>query len=364
MENVVIIPVGTDYTEFMSLPSGVHKNSRYYNLMQGRSFAEANLCKKDGCIYYSHRVFKIKKSKNGFYRQNTSKNGFTLDEKGKLSVWYGKNIFELQNIWAVFSHFNMNWLNAKLVPYITKTIAAKILTGKLTGNLDVVKAYIKMMRLNCSPKFMLQAIEENCYVKPQLLSMLAVAKDQNHLLEKIIKEKEKDTQSYLLNDLVKQAHILDKKVDYTWSYKRMHEEHQQWTKEIMEAEMIDMEDITARWALPYLEFKYPGFTLLTTKKEVYAEGKIMNHCVYTNYWSNVQHGNYLVYQVDFFDERATLGLNVYYEIKYNQCYGYTNKSISNNLKDHVDNFIQELNIFHKQKLQPWMAETAKLEQYL
>jgi hypothetical protein len=164
MENIILEPVPQEYVDFMSLPMGVYKNIQYYNNIQGKSFAEANLCKKDGCTYYSYVIFKVKKSKNGYYRQNTQKNGFTLDQKDKLSIWYGKNIFEVPGVSQVFKHMNLNWLNTKLMPYVTKGIAEKLFANKITNNTDLVKAYIKVMRLNCSPKLLYHVIEnKNIY---------------------------------------------------------------------------------------------------------------------------------------------------------------------------------------------------------
>jgi hypothetical protein len=180
--------------------------------------------------------------------------------------------------------------------------------------------------------------------------MLSVAKDQDHYLQKCIRESGSfpETDSFYLTDLIKQAQILGRQIDFTWSHNRIKEEHQNWTKEIMEVEVNDMVDITAESTLPFLEFKQDGFKLLTTKKEVYAEGKGMNHCVYTNYWNSVQSGHYLVYQVDWCGERATLGCYMGDTITLNQCYGYGNKGISSTLNDKVDSFLSNLNKWVKQ----------------
>ena len=352
MENIVLQPVQQEYTDFMSLPMGVYKNIQYYNGIQGRGFFESNFCKKDGCMYYTHTVFKVKKSKNSYYRHNTTKNGFTVNEKGKLSVWYGKTIFDIPGIWKLFEHLNMNWLSSKLINYITKGIAEKILNGKITNNTGVVKAYIKAMRLDCSPSLLLTVIETDIYNKPHLLQMMLVAKDQNHFLTKCLDKckEEYPTESYLLTDLIKQAYILEKKIDYNWSENRIREEHSKWTKEIMEIEVKDMQDVVSEAALRFSGFKSDGFKLLTTKKEVYAEGKEMGHCVYTNYWSSVLNGHYLIYQVEWFGERATLGCYITDgKITVNQCYRHSNKSISNGLSDWINTiFIPHLNLWVKE----------------
>jgi hypothetical protein len=352
MENVVLQPVQQEYVDFMSLPMGVYKNIQYYNTMQGRAFFEANLCKKDGFTYYTHTTFKVKKSKNGYYRQNSQKYGFTLDQKGKLSVWYGKNIFEIPGIHAIFNHMNLNWFNVKLIPYVTKGIAEKMLTGKISNNTDLLKAYIKVMRLNCSPKLLHSVIEGGHYSKPLLLQMISVAKDQNHFLEFCLNEASSDEirLNYFITDLVKQAQILGRQIDYMWSSKRMQEEHTKWTKEIMDVEVNDMKDVVSKTSVKFSEFKCDGFKLLTTKKEIYTEGKVMNHCIYTNYWSSVQNGNYLVYQVDWFGERATLGCYMSDEkITVNQCYRHSNRAISSGLTDLINTiFINSINRWAKE----------------
>jgi hypothetical protein len=209
--------------------------------------------------------------------------------------------------------------------------------------MELVKAYIKVMRLNCSPKLLYNIIEAGVYNKQLLLLMMSVAKDQNHFLEYCMSVDPEKQTSYFLMDLVKQAQILDKKIDYTWSSKRLHEEHQVWTKEIMEVEVKDMQDVVAENTLNFTEFTHPGFTLLTTKKELYAEGKTMNHCVYTNYWNSVYHGTYLVYHIDLYGEQATLGCYISDTITYNQCYGYSNRSVSTAIKEEVAIFLDAIN---------------------
>lgn len=348
MENIVLQPVPQECTDFMSLPMGVSKNIQYYNSIQGRDFWEANLCKKDDCMYYTYNIFKIKKSKNGYYRQNKQKFGLTFNEKKKLNVWFGKSIFEMPGINLLFNHLNLNWLNSKFQAYVTKSIAEKILSGKITNNIDVLKAYIKVMRLNCSPKLLYNVIDRGDYAKPLLLQFMAVAKDQNHLLEYCLKSDETKPTSYIMMDLVKQAHILDRKIDYMWSIKRMEEEHIKWTKDIMDVEVNDMEDVVIDRLLPLKEFNASGMTLLTTKKEIYTEGKSMNHCIYTNYWSSVERGHYLVYHVDFFGEQATLGCYIADKISFNQCYRNANRPVSEELKKYVEGVIADLNVYAKQ----------------
>ena len=101
--------------QFLDMPAGITKNIKYHSQMTGRRFTESNICYKDGNIYYAVNDLVIKKGKAGsYYVKQGSKDGFTIDEKGKMKVWYNKTIFQIPYIADVFKHFNFNWFNEKL----------------------------------------------------------------------------------------------------------------------------------------------------------------------------------------------------------------------------------------------------------
>lgn len=345
---ITLVPVDQEYHNFMSLEPGPMKNVKYFNNIENRHFAESSVLYKDGGVmHYAYTTFKVRKSKSGYYRQNVIKDGFTFSN-GKVKPWFGKNIFQIPNIKELYKHLNFNWLNDKLEGYITKSILEKMLTGKITNNLDLVKAYVRVMKLKCSYKFLYSVIINTSNSKPYILRLMSVAKDQDHLLKYLMTSANDDTFNPVIYDIVKQAMILDKKIDFNWSIKRMEEEHNKWTNELMDIEIKNMEDETAINTIPYLEFKYPGFKLLTTKKEVYIEGKTMNHCVYTNYWSEILNGRYLVYHISHNNEEATLGLSIQKDkIVFNQCTSKRNSSISEELRDICYKFLDRLNEFDK-----------------
>ncbi len=347
-----------EVVDFLKMPNSLYKNVLYYRSFMSRHASEAEIVYKDDCIYYINATYAVKKSKNGYYRQCVKKEGFTI-KNNKLSIWFNKSIFELQGLKLVLDHFKCNWLHPGLVPYITKSIAEKIFTGKITNNTEVCKAYLKVMRFkDASPKLFSDVITgNNTHNKQNLLRGMSVAKDVNHFFEWMInlqtnrysgKSIINGQQEYLVWDMVQQALTLDKKIDFKWSEKRLTEEHNEWTKIIMDIEGEYMEDVVIDSILPYDKFNYPGFKLLKTQKEVYFEGKLMRHCVYTNYWNPIKYGNYLAYAVEHNGERATLGLNINNdEITYNQCYSVGNSSVSGSLRTVVDSMIMLLNSFAK-----------------
>lgn len=188
------------------------------------------------------------------------------------------------------------------------------------------------------------------------MSAMEVAKDRNLYLMNLLKDDE-NKESYIvsrdyqrnsvLEDLVKQAQILDRKVDFEWSLKRLKSEHDTWTKEIMDMEGANIDDTP----LDYIK-KFdllPEMTLLDSQKKVWSEGKLMKHCVYTNYWSQIKSGNYIAYHIETKDEVATLGIHVHdHSIELNQIYGPFNNPISHDLRVKIENWINNIN--KKQKL--------------
>jgi hypothetical protein len=348
METIQIQTPQREFADFMAMPDGLAKNVHYYNNIQGRNFSEASITKKDGCIYYAANVFKVVKStKSSYYVKRVTKDGFTIDQKGKLNVWFNKSIFQIPHMVDVFKYFNFNWFSEKLYPFVTKGIFEKMIAGKITNNTDVCKAYIKVMRLNCSPSLFLQLFTGDSMIsKADFLRQTSVAKDVNHFIEYIMsttKENSRD-KYHILQDMIKEAQILEKKIDFTWSLNRVKEEHKKWTEEIMQVEIDGLDDQVIPNIERFDRYTPKQFKLLKTQKEVFYEGRMMKHCVYTAYWNTIKNNNYLAYHVEFNGEEATLGVYIDKDcIRYNQCYTRYNGAISNTMSTLVKQFVEELN---------------------
>jgi len=345
MQNIQIVAPGPEFTDFMAMPNGIAKNICYYNSIQGRAFFEANLCKKeDGTVYYSHSSVKVKKSKESYYVMKSDKSGFTLSDKGKLSIWFGKNVFQIPHIESVFNYYNFNWLSNKLYPYVTKSIMEKMFMGKITNETEVVKAYFKAMRINASPSLFLQLIHSDYSISKQVfLRGCSVAKDVNHYIMFLCSPKDY-IKDQLIFDMIKEALILNKKIDFNWSSNRLREEHKQWTELIMEEEMNSMTNLPIPNVEKLDKYTLQPFKLLKTQKEVFHEGRSMRHCLYTAYWRSIKDGSYIAYHVNHKDEEATLGLYlINNKVTFNQCYSFYNKPVSQEMVDLVNSFIEHLN---------------------
>ena len=336
MEIIQLRTPDVELKDFISMENGTAKNILYYRTLINRKFTESNICKKDGKIYYSVVDLGVKKSKYSYYITKANKNGFTIDEKGKLTVWYNKNIFQIPYIVDVFSYFNFNWLSEKLYPYVTKGIFEKMIAGKITNNTEVIKAYFKAMHINASPALFIKLIESSGIAKQEFLRTAAVAKDVNHYMDY--------DRVHILHDMIQEALVLDEKIDFKWSTNRLREVHKEWTEKIMEAEINTTDDNVLEHVAKFDKYTPEGFKLLKTQREVFYEGSNMKHCVYTAYWESIKRGSYLAYHVTLGEEEATLGVNIYGEdIVYNQCYTRYNQGVSVNMQVKVKAFVEELN---------------------
>lgn len=362
MERITIQKVDDAVDNFYAIPTGIYKNIIFYRDINGRTFDESNIAREDGCLYYSYSQFQITKSGNSFYNKRGRKWGFTFNDKKKLSVWFGKNIAEVPGLTELFKYLNMNWLHPNMFPYLTKSIVEKMLAGKITNNLDIIKAYIKLIHLKISAKKLTNCIIENkAGDKRNLLRFIGVAKDSNHLIDYFMNPPKEG--SYILNDLVDQARILNRKIDFKWSKLRLEKEHKNWTKEIMTIELEHMADSVVNWIQPLHKFTPKGFILLDTQKKVFEEGSLMKHCVYTNYWSSIKNGNYIAYHVMHpeTNEEATLGFTIVNNtLIYNQCYTTYNKHITDDLRKYIEKHTEPL----KKKINKLLSKNSVTDRKL
>jgi len=101
----------------------------------------------------------------------------------------------------------------------------------------------------------------------------------------------------LFYDTVKMAKTLNKKVNCSWSAKRLKLEHDTWAREITDVVFIDG-DRELSISEKYLDFsEKSGFKILKTSKEMAHEGRVNNHCVAT-YISKVENGSCAIYHID------------------------------------------------------------------
>ena len=93
----------------------------------------------------------------------------------------------------------------------------------------------------------------------------------------------------LVADAVDLALQLNKKVNFSWSRNKFREINVQWSRELMrkDIEKRNPQDIYKNKEL------IKDAKLLSSERDVFEEGMIMHHCVYTNYWRLIESGRYI-----------------------------------------------------------------------
>ena len=306
-------------------------------------------------------------SKSGLYLRNTSSHGATYDKATKkFKWWYGKQITVTGSVILkdMCDYFKAEWFNnapINLKISTTNSTFEKVLKGKITNPRDLIKAIIKanptMRNLDIPTELVWKWLNTGNSARIQSLSdMMSVAKDPTHVLEFILDPKNSFMHHELL-DLIKQAQMLGRKIDFKWSMNRMKEVHNEWTKEIMDIEQEYVEKI---------EYNYKNelpsngcLELITDSKELYIEGKTMSHCVYTNYADTVSSKTYFVFKFTDRDTRATLGITKSWDkdvFVVNQMYARFNKAVDRCHHDYVNEWLA------KPEVQQWFKDNYKSNQ--
>jgi hypothetical protein len=338
-KRIELYPYPEEVTAFFNIKDPILQRIKYYNEMVGNRWGRGNILFRDGNMYFSTCSMVIRKSSASFYTKTREKKGFTFDGK-KLRIWFGRDINSI-NISLLATYMNWNWLDTITQEWVTKSILEKILQGKITNPLQVIRAYLKSTRIKASPKFVYDAIRRK--TKPLTrINLIRYAPYIKHVDHYILEGIKTDRFKHM-DDLIRQAAILDRKIDCQWSEKRLNALHHQWTQDIMEVELEHLQEEH----YPILEIPdYPKeFRLITTNKELFKEGKSMHNCVYTNYNATVNNSTYIVFHVSLNGEEATLGLGYSkYTEKYtwSQLYCAYNKCVSSNMQEFCKSWFNSL----------------------
>lgn len=115
----------------------------------------------------------------------------------------------------------------------------------------------------------------------------------------------------LVADAVDLALQLNKKVNFSWSSNKFRDINVQWSRELMrkDIEKRNPKDIYKNKEL------IKDAKLLSSERDVFEEGMIMHHCVYTNYWRLIESGKYVALHLDSTVNSLgiTLGIQVMYD---------------------------------------------------
>ena len=347
MSNFVTILNTTDrITKLFELPEE-EQRYRYYKrkVQKTSSFINYRKDEDNNKLYYSETEYVTKFGKKLYLKVKT-RIGFTFDyNANKLKLWFGVPIEKISRLENLFLGLNKEWvINEKFLSgkWISKSILEKILANKITNPTDCCKAILKSLKFKGSPELFRVYIKSGKN-KVQFLHLAYVSKNVDNIFQY------HPHKEFIHNDdLINQAQLLNKKIDWSWSKKRLESEHEKYTSELMFFESKFIKDVQLEYdSLPNLP---EGWKILTTLKEVFMEGSIMKHCIYTNYWTSISNYKYVVIHLDYNDLPITIGLNVlnnYYNnenrpaLKIDQHYSKRNALLTEEVKNYIKSILTE-----------------------
>ena len=117
----------------------------------------------------------------------------------------------------------------------------------------------------------------------------------------------------LVADAVDLALQLNKKVNFSWSRNKFRDINVQWSRELMrkDIEKRNPQDIYKNKEL------IKDAKLLSSERDVFEEGMIMHHCVYTNYWRLIESGKYVALHLNSTVNSLGITLGVWVRYDYN-----------------------------------------------
>jgi hypothetical protein len=330
------------------------------------TWEENTRAESDTHIYWVSNHCKPKwNNKTGLYLKRDSTFGCTYEKATKkFKWWFGKQatVNGTLIVADMCNYFKTEWFNSIPVGLrlsTTNTNMNKVLLGKITNPRDLIKAIVKtnptLRGMNISTELVWDYVNKNQGFRIQALAdTLSVAKDPNHAIEYVISN---GTTVWDMQDLIKQAQMLGRKIDFKWSSNRVKEVHHEWTKEIMDIEQENVESIDYQYVN---ELPHNGcLELVTNSKDLYIEGRTMCHCVYSNYNDQVRDKTYFVLKFTDRDVRATLGITKNWEgndFIINQMYSKHNKSVDRCYHDYVEAWLK------KPEVQQWFKDNYKSNQ--
>lgn len=348
------------YCNLEDMPIEKQRFKFFANSVYG--WVESTRAETDTHVYWATNTCTPKwNKKTGVYLKKSASSGCTYDKAKKtFKFWYGKQVNHDSGVIPadMCNYFKVEWFNnipAGLKLSTTNSNMKKVFLGKITNPRDLIKAIVKanptLRGMNISTELLWDYCNLNsgCTIQ-SLCDALSVAKDPNHAIEHVYAS---GTLSWQTGDLIKQAQMLDRKIDFKWSVKRMAEVHNEWTREIMDIEQENVEKVEYEYTN---ELPHNGcLELITDSKELYVEGRMMDHCVYTNYASSVANRTYFVFKYTDRNVRATLAVSKRYggeNFIVDQFYGKRNTLVEQYHHDFVNEWVA------RPEVQQWFKENA------
>lgn len=220
-------------------------------------------------------------------------------QKSFLVINYDTKKVFLKNKNDLFSHSSLpnkkdilkilkiDWFTTKNIYFgaISDKVFSLMLLGKITNQQQLLKKVFFNKIKNAVPQFPMlydSIINSKLSNSISFSKALKVAISQENFIINLTNLNLLSLNNIqLIDDIINQAFLLRKKINFSWSMRRFNEEHLLMTKQINSIELLNTENIIVDYkTIPIIiDNKDFTFNLLDSTHKMYFEGKYMNHCI-------------------------------------------------------------------------------------
>lgn len=295
----------------------------------------------DNCIYYIRLDKRINRRGKTFYPSCKTRECIYIGKKEiRLTTVSDQTLFEF------ISLLDINWfkdINHDILKVLfkNKTIFRRLITNRIYNEETLYKSALSCVyQLKDISWKTVRKYYNWIYGKDiwHRLGYVSLA-DLYYFTKNIDQTVDILYSSKILNiysDLLFSAIDLNEVVDFTWSQKRIAEEHKRQTQTLM-AKEISAKKETPIYDITNIQF---SLRLLNTEKDIFLEGKVMHHCLYNCYYNKIYNHDYIAFHLDS-PEDCTLGIWMYNnKPTLDQIYKKYDQTVSEETRKYAEAFIE------------------------
>lgn len=245
-----------------------------------------------------------------FYTKIDSSRGMTYNKKTKkFSIWGKQKTANVINLFkGLLSYMGIDWFlklkdydsykNIEVSRLLTKTISEKIVNGKIKNPEQLIKSYLQSSykQKNIPWKLVRDYLNNreinHKFYNITLSNVFNYTTNPISALTKLTNGSLDTEYLSLLDDVFSQCFILNSKVNLSWSFKRLVDEHEKMTMILMQEE-LSTKDKTPIEYIGNVRL-LDGMTIINNELDAFKEANNMHNCIYTNYWNKISSRRYVV----------------------------------------------------------------------
>ena len=320
------------------------KNLSYDQKLKYVGYAYKTITKlsaTDDCVYYTCVEKRVGRRGKTFYPLSTTRE----------SIYIGKNEIRMRisdkGLIEFLYLLGINWfkdINDTILSVLfrNKTIFRRLITNRIYNEETLYKSalgcvfQLKDISWKTVRKYYKWMYGKDNWFRPLYISFVDLYHFTKNIDQTVDVLCSVGDSTSIYNDLLRSAIDLDEVVDFTWSPKRIAEEHKRQTETLM------AKAISAKKEIPIYDttgIQLP-FRLLNTEKDIFLEGKVMHHCLYNCYYGRITSHNYMAFHLGF-PEDCTLGVWMYNgKPTLNQIYKKYDERVTDETRKYAEDFIE------------------------